>query len=72
MTNEEAIKWLTNLKQDIGSLRHENLWPYAQAIDEMIEMFEDRIQEQKNYKYGRLSPLYPESWLCPSKSWYET
>ena len=45
MTNEEAIKWLTNLKQDIGSLRHENLWPYAQAIDEIIEMFEDRIQE---------------------------
>lgn len=72
MTNEEAIKWLTNLKQDIGSLRHENLWPYAQAIDEIIEMFEDRIQEQKNYKYGWSSPIYHDNWLCPNKSWHET
>lgn len=29
MTIEDAIKWLENLKQDIGQLRHENLWPYA-------------------------------------------
>lgn len=72
MTNEEAIKWLTNLKQDIGSLRHENLWPYAQAIDEIIEMFEDRIQEQKNLKCGWSSPLYHDNWFCPNKSWYET
>lgn len=42
MTNEEAIKWLENLKQDIGQLRHENLWPYAQAIDEIIDMLEEQ------------------------------
>lgn len=40
MTNEDAIKWLENLKQDIGQLRHEDLWPYAQAIDEIIAMLE--------------------------------
>ena len=40
MTNEDAIKWLENLKQDIGQLRHEDLWPYAQAIDEIISMME--------------------------------
>lgn len=45
MTKEEAIKWLENLKQDIGQLRHENLWPYAQAIDEIIDMMEE--QEKK-------------------------
>ena len=46
MTKEEAIKWLENLKQDIGQLRHENLWPYAQAIDEIIDMLDE--QEKRN------------------------
>lgn len=41
MRNEDAIKWLENLKQDIGQLRHENLWPYAQAIDEIITLLEE-------------------------------
>ena len=47
MTNEDAIKWLENLKQDIGQLRHEDLWPYAQAIDEIIAMLEE--QEDRIY-----------------------
>ena len=42
MTNEDAIKWLENLKQDIGKLRHEDLWPYAQAIDEIIALLEEQ------------------------------
>ena len=42
MTNEDAIKWLENLKQDIGQLRYENLWPYAQAIDEIIDMLDEQ------------------------------
>lgn len=42
MTNEDAIKWLENLKQDIGQLRHEDLWPYAQAIDEIIDILEEQ------------------------------
>lgn len=42
MTNEDAIKWLENLKQDIGQLRHEDLWPYAQAIDEIIATIEEQ------------------------------
>lgn len=44
MTNQEAIKWLENLKQDIGQLRHEDLWPYAQAIDEIMELLEEQEQ----------------------------
>ncbi len=42
MRNEDAIKWLENLKQDIGQLRHEDLWPYAQAIDEIIDLLEEQ------------------------------
>ena len=38
MINEDAIRWLENLKQDISQLRHEELWPYAQAIEEIISM----------------------------------
>lgn len=42
MTNEDAIKWLENLKQDIGQLRYEDLWPYAQAIYEIIVMLKEQ------------------------------
>ena len=42
MTNEDAIKWLENLKQDIGQLRHEDLWPYAQAIDEICGLLKEQ------------------------------
>lgn len=45
MTNEDAIKGLSNLKQDIGQSRHEDLWPYAQAIDEIIIT----LKEQEPY-----------------------
>ena len=40
MTNKDAIKWLENLKNDIGNPYYERLWPYAQAIDEICELFE--------------------------------
>ena len=49
MTNEDAIKWLENLKQDIGQLRHEDLWPYAQAIDEIIELLENLEDLEEKY-----------------------
>lgn len=42
MTNEDATKWLSNLKQDIGQSRHEDLWPYAQAIDEVITILKEQ------------------------------
>lgn len=47
MTNQDAIKWLSNLKQDIGQLGHEDLWPYAQAIDEIMELLEGQEKEIK-------------------------
>ena len=42
MTNEDAIKWLDNLKNDIGNPHYEGLWHYAQAIDEIIALLEER------------------------------
>lgn len=45
MTNEDAIKWLENLRQDIGQLRHESLWHYEQAIVEIMGLLEE--QEMK-------------------------
>ena len=38
MTKEEAGKWLTNLKSDIGKMQFRALWDYAQAIDEIIKL----------------------------------
>ena len=49
MTNQDAVKWLDNLKKDIGQLRHEKLWNYAQAIDEIIELLENLEDLEKKY-----------------------
>lgn len=49
MTNGAAIKWLKNLKQDIGQLRHEDLWHYEQAIYEIIELLKNLEDLEKKY-----------------------
>lgn len=41
MTKEEAIKWLYNLNINIGEMRHQDLWGYAQAITEIGQMIAD-------------------------------
>lgn len=68
MTNDDAIKWLENLKQDIGQLRHENLWPYAQAIDEICGLLEkqepvDPIEMIDDF-YPIGDPLRTIGWRC--------
>lgn len=40
MTRAETIKWLSNLKKDIGKTQHQELWHYEQAIDEIIKTLE--------------------------------
>ena len=57
MTNEDAIKWLDNLKNDIGNPHYERLWPYAQAIDEVITILEEQpeIVHCKDCKYAVLT-----------------
>lgn len=42
MTNKDAIKWLGNLRNDLGNPHYECLWPYAQAIDEICELLEEQ------------------------------
>lgn len=40
MTRQEAVKWLSNLKMDIGKTQHQELWHYEQALDEIIQTLE--------------------------------
>lgn len=64
MTNEDAIKWLENLRQDIGQLRHEDLWHYEQAIVEIIELIENLEDLEKKYASllnERISELLEEN-----------
>ena len=53
MTKEEAIKWLDNLIQDIGQMRHQDLWDYAQALSEIGQMIDEmpNIVRCKDCKY---------------------
>ena len=36
MNKVGAVKWLNNLKNDIGDARHSDLWHYTEAIDDAI------------------------------------
>lgn len=46
MTCKESIKWLENLKNDLGQSRHQDLWHYEQALAETIELLQsDRTVE---------------------------
>ena len=40
ITKKEAVKWLTNLKSDIGKGEFSALWNYEQGLAEIIEMLE--------------------------------
>lgn len=56
MTNDDAIKWLENLKQDIDQLRYDVRCHYEQAIDEICGL----LKEQEP-----VEPDKPEEvWLC--------
>lgn len=65
MTNQDSIKWLENLKQDIGQLRHEELWHYEQAIDEIVELLKEH-EVKTIIKKWHINPLGDYSRLhCP-------
>lgn len=66
MTNQDAIKWLENLRQDIGKLRHEDLWPYAQAIDEIISLLEEH-ELPTELKQKMWNALYAKEDECEKK-----
>ena len=53
MTKDDAIKWLDNLTQDIGQMRHQDLWDYAQALSEISQMIDEMpdIVRCKDCKY---------------------
>lgn len=49
MNKFEMIKWLQNLKKDIGQSQHQDLWHYAEMLDEVtgaIEANEDCISRE--------------------------
>lgn len=38
MTCKESIKWLENLKNELGQSQYQGLWHYEQALAETIEL----------------------------------
>jgi len=61
MSKEEAIKWLINLRTDIGRSEHQALWHYEQALSDIMELLnaptiepkwipcEERLPERQGY-----------------------
>lgn len=64
MTKEEAIKWLGNLIDDIGQTRGMYLWPYAQALQEIITILSDRNAAQQWISVKDRLPDKPGLYLC--------
>ena len=64
MTNDDAIKWLENLKNDLGNPHYERLWHYAQAIDEICELLEKEepiaptIEQEMNEYTSDIEQIY--------------
>ena len=50
MINADAIKWLENLKKNIGNPAHQSLWHYEQALTEIIDLLADRKTENSSEK----------------------
>ena len=56
------IKWLQNLKKDIGQSQHQDLWHYAEMLDEVIGTIESRPKG----KWVRITQgAIPEQYICP-------
>ena len=45
MKRQEAVKWMQNLKKEIGKTEHRDLWDYEQVLDEIMEILK---QESDN------------------------
>ena len=46
MSKSEMIKWLQNLKEDIGQSQHQDLWHYAEVLDEVISTIRLMINDK--------------------------
>lgn len=54
MTCKESIKWLENLKSDLGKSQFSELWHYEQALAETIELLQsDKLIELPNIEIGQ-------------------
>lgn len=51
---EDAKKWLTNLREDCG--RYQDLWPYAEALDQIIELLDADVALVRHGHWIKISP----------------
>ena len=66
MNKADAVKWLNNLKNDIGNVRHSDLWHYAEAIDDAISVLNE-CEEIVHCKGCRYRSSYGE--CCRFDDW---
>ena len=59
MNKVDAVKWLNNLKNDIGDARHSDLWHYTEAIDDAISVLNE-CEEIVHCKECRYRSSYGE------------
>lgn len=81
MSKSEMIKWLQNLKDDIGQTQHQDLWHYEKMLDRVIvalEDGEDCISREGVIKALRLEfpcvPLFKElrdQWLLKTEGYHK-
>lgn len=67
ITREDAVKWLTNLRDDCG--RYQDLWHYAEALDQIIKLFDADVAPVRHGRWESYS-IEPEAYdIAGVKSW---
>ena len=46
ITREDAVNWLTNLREDCG--RYQDLWPYAEALEQIIKLLDADVSSVRH------------------------
>ena len=72
MKNEkDMIKWLNNLKSDIGQQQHSQLWHYAEILDVIIKYLESTERTGEWVEEVNDEGEFIRSWHC-SNCYYST
>ena len=58
MNINEAIEWLKSLKCSIGSCDHYALWHYAEAIDKIIKLLDEKEEKKFDFLIKILYNIY--------------
>ena len=59
ITREDAVNWLTNLKEDCG--RYQDLWPYGEALEQIIKLLDTDVAPVRHGRWESFEDVFLET-----------